>query len=55
MADADHVAAKDFDKFLRSTMQQQHFAALRDIFPLANDLTDDQLMQIAASAGTVGV
>nr|TKW22727.1 hypothetical protein SEVIR_4G247100v2 [Setaria viridis] len=47
-ADADHAAAKDFDKFLKSRMQPRHFAALRDIFPLANDLTDDQLMQTAS-------
>lgn len=53
-AEADSITSKEFDKFLSSTMQPQHFAAVRDIFPLANGLSDDQLLQIACQGTQVG-
>lgn len=50
----DHEAAqitdKDFDRFLVSTMQPRHFAALRDIFPAANGLTDQELLLLTSQA-----
>lgn len=51
--DANCAAAAEFDKFLNTTVQPRHFAALRDIFPAANALSDADLMQIASQAGTV--
>lgn len=49
--DTEQVSAAEFDRFLRSTMQPRHFAALRDIFPAANTLSDDELMRITSQAG----
>lgn len=49
-AEGDCVTPCDFDKFLHSAVQPEHFAALRDIFPLANELSDHELMQIAGRA-----
>lgn len=49
--DAEQVSTAEFDKFLHSTMQPKHFAALRDIFPAANALSDDELMRITSLAG----
>nr|TKV92775.1 hypothetical protein SEVIR_9G182400v2 [Setaria viridis] len=50
----DHEAAqitdKDLDRFLVSTMQPRHFAALRDIFPAANGLTDQELLLLTSQA-----
>nr|TKW15366.1 hypothetical protein SEVIR_5G233400v2 [Setaria viridis] len=48
--DAEQVSTAEFDKFLHSTMQPKHFAALRDIFPAANALSDDELMRITSLA-----
>nr|XP_034579445.1 skin secretory protein xP2-like isoform X1 [Setaria viridis] len=43
-------AAKDFDRFLVTAMRPQHFAALRDIFPAARELSDDDLRMVAQQA-----
>lgn len=49
--EAAQVTDKEFDKFLATTMQPRHFATLRDIFPIANNLTDHELLQITSQAG----
>lgn len=46
-ADPNCLTPCEFDKFLNTTMEPKHFDALRDILPLSNDLSDEQLMQIA--------
>lgn len=50
--EAGQVTDKEFDKFLVTTMQPCHFAALRDIFSTANNLTDEELLQITSQAGS---
>lgn len=54
-AEGECMTPSNFDKFLHSTVQPEHFAALRDIFLLANELSDCELMQIAGRADEVCV
>lgn len=49
-ADGDIEHARNFDKFIATTMQPAHFEALRDFFPAARELTDNDLLQIAGQA-----
>lgn len=44
--EAGRVTGKEFDRFLVTTMQPRHFAALRDIFPAGKELTDDELLMM---------
>lgn len=47
-----HQAAKEFDRFIAAAMLPQHFAALRDIFPAARLLSDDELRTAAQQAAS---
>lgn len=46
-----NVACKEFRRFFAEIVDVHNFSALRDLFPVARDLTDEEILKAARQAG----
>lgn len=46
-------ASKKFDRFFGEIVDIQNFPAMRDLFPAARELSDDELMAALQQAGMI--